>query len=68
MYCVFNFYSVDTYGFEWPKDFNHEQYNEFMSKYITVLSRRAKKWEKLLYSKEGFQKTKKGMITKYLFL
>ncbi|XP_054719226.1 growth hormone-regulated TBC protein 1-like [Uloborus diversus] len=51
--------NVDTYGFEWPKDFNHEQYDEFMSKYVTVLSRRAKKWDRLLNSKEGFRKSNK---------
>ncbi|GFY54847.1 growth hormone-regulated TBC protein 1-A [Trichonephila inaurata madagascariensis] len=51
--------NVDSYGFEWPKDFNHEQYDDFMSKYITVLSRRAKKWDKLLNSKEGFRKSNK---------
>lgn len=39
-----------------------------MSKYVTVLSRRAKKWEKLLNSKEGFHKTKKGMKCCFLQL
>ncbi|XP_035231519.1 growth hormone-regulated TBC protein 1-like [Stegodyphus dumicola] len=51
--------NVDTYGFEWPKDFNHEQYDQFMSKYLPVLSRRAQKWEKLLNSKQGFRKSNK---------
>ncbi|GIY79109.1 growth hormone-regulated TBC protein 1 [Caerostris extrusa] len=45
--------NVDPYGFEWPKDFNHELYDDFMSKYITVLSRRAKKWDRLLNSKKN---------------
>ncbi|GIY64783.1 hypothetical protein CDAR_303061 [Caerostris darwini] len=51
--------NVDPYGFEWPKDFNHELYDDFMSKYITVLSRRAKKWDRLLNSKEEFHKSNK---------
>ncbi|KAG8190687.1 hypothetical protein JTE90_001295 [Oedothorax gibbosus] len=51
--------NVDSYGFEWPNDFNHEQHDEFMAKYISVLSRRAKKWDKLMKSKEGFHKSNK---------
>lgn len=43
---------VDEYGFERPPDFNYETYEEFMSKYLTVLTRRARKWSHLLGAKE----------------
>ncbi|XP_042900319.1 growth hormone-regulated TBC protein 1 isoform X1 [Parasteatoda tepidariorum] len=56
-FCILK--SVDSYGFEWPKDFNYDQYDEFMSKYLSVLGRRAKKWDKLLNSKEGLYKSNK---------
>ncbi|KAK4298628.1 hypothetical protein Pmani_029046 [Petrolisthes manimaculis] len=43
---------VDEYGFERPSDFRYESYEEFMSKYLTVLTRRARKWSHLLGAKE----------------
>ncbi|XP_014673242.1 PREDICTED: growth hormone-regulated TBC protein 1-A-like [Priapulus caudatus] len=41
---------VDGYGFERPEDFDFETYEEFMSRYLSVLVRRAKKWEQLFGS------------------
>ncbi|KAK7074043.1 Growth hormone-regulated TBC protein 1 [Halocaridina rubra] len=43
---------VDEYGFERPPDFDYQSYEEFMSKYLTVLTRRARKWSHLLGAKE----------------
>ena len=39
---------MDEYGFERPDDFDYESYEEFMSSYLKVLARRAKKWAELL--------------------
>ena len=44
--------TVDEYGFERPSDFDYQTYEEFMSNYLSVLSRRARKWSHLLGSKE----------------
>ncbi|XP_076323864.1 growth hormone-regulated TBC protein 1-A-like isoform X2 [Tachypleus tridentatus] len=53
--------SVDPYGFERPDDFDYESYDDFMSNYLGILSRRAKKWEDLL----GMEKSvKKGTKVK----
>nr|XP_027210361.1 growth hormone-regulated TBC protein 1-A-like [Penaeus vannamei] len=43
---------VDEYGFERPPDFDYQNYEEFMSRYLSVLTRRARKWSHLLGAKE----------------
>ncbi|XP_071527959.1 growth hormone-regulated TBC protein 1-A-like [Panulirus ornatus] len=43
---------IDEYGFERPPDFDYQTYEEFMSRYLTVLTRRARKWAHLLGAKE----------------
>ncbi|XP_042231331.1 growth hormone-regulated TBC protein 1-A-like [Homarus americanus] len=43
---------VDEYGFERPPDFNYQTYEEFMSRYLTVLTRRAARWSHLLGARE----------------
>ncbi|XP_051558059.1 growth hormone-regulated TBC protein 1-A [Myxocyprinus asiaticus] len=40
--------SVDPYGFERSDDFDYESYEELMSEYLAVLTRRSIKWSKLL--------------------
>ena len=52
---MFNFLlrDVDQYGFERPADFDKDSYESFMSEYLSVLARRAAKWEKLLGSKSS---------------
>lgn len=35
---------VDEYGFERPDGFDYTTYEEFLSEYLHVLARRAKKW------------------------
>lgn len=39
---------MDEYGFERPDDFDYKSYEEFISSYLKVLARRAKKWRELL--------------------
>ncbi|MEE6470606.1 hypothetical protein FKM82_009013 [Ascaphus truei] len=39
---------IDTYGFERPEGFDYVFYEEFLSRYLVVLTRRAIKWSKLL--------------------
>lgn len=51
--------SVDPYGFERSKDFDYESYEEFMSEYLVVLTRRSIKWSKLLKGKSKVQKNVK---------
>ncbi|XP_056618426.1 growth hormone-regulated TBC protein 1-A isoform X2 [Triplophysa dalaica] len=43
--------SVDPYGFEHSVDFDYESYEELMSEYLAVLTRRSIKWSKLLQGK-----------------
>ncbi|XP_026233841.1 LOW QUALITY PROTEIN: growth hormone-regulated TBC protein 1-A [Anabas testudineus] len=47
---------VDPYGFERPKDFDYESYEELMSDYLVVLTRRSIKWSKLMKGKRKVQK------------
>ncbi|PSN30426.1 Growth hormone-regulated TBC protein 1-A [Blattella germanica] len=44
----FIFSKVDEYGFERPDDFDYETYEDFMSQYLVVLAKRAKKWAELI--------------------
>lgn len=48
--------SVDPYGFERSEDFDYDLYEELMSEYLVVLTRRAIKWSKLLKGKGKVQK------------
>ncbi|XP_050699773.1 growth hormone-regulated TBC protein 1-A-like [Eriocheir sinensis] len=43
---------IDEYGFQRPPDFDYDTYEEFMSRYLSVLSRRARKWAHLLGARE----------------
>ncbi|KAF7212276.1 growth hormone-regulated TBC protein 1-A [Nothobranchius furzeri] len=47
---------VDPYGFERSEDFDFESYEELMSEYLVVLTRRSIKWSKLLKRKSKVQK------------
>ncbi|XP_026563160.1 growth hormone-regulated TBC protein 1 [Pseudonaja textilis] len=49
-------HSVDPYGFERPADFDYTTYEEFFSRYLVVLTRRAIKWSKLLKGNTRVQK------------
>ncbi|XP_056881482.1 growth hormone-regulated TBC protein 1-A [Takifugu flavidus] len=49
-------HSVDPYGFERPEDFDYDLYEELMSEYLAVLTRRSIKWSKLLKGKSKVQK------------
>ncbi|XP_076096427.1 growth hormone-regulated TBC protein 1-A-like isoform X1 [Mytilus galloprovincialis] len=51
--------NVDGYGFERGEDFDHNTYEEFMAKYISILARRASKWEVLVQNKTSLVKSRK---------
>ncbi|XP_033841328.1 growth hormone-regulated TBC protein 1-A [Periophthalmus magnuspinnatus] len=51
--------SVDPYGFERSEDFDYSSYEELMSVYLAVLTRRSIKWSKLLKGKHRVQKNVK---------
>lgn len=51
--------SVDPYGFERSKDFDYESYEELMSEYLAVLTRRSIKWSKMLKGKGRVEKNLK---------
>lgn len=51
---------MDPYGFERPADFDYTTYEEFFSRYLVVLTRRAIKWSKLLKGNTRVQKNIKG--------
>lgn len=51
--------SVDPYGFERSSDFDYESYEELMSEYLTVLTRRSIKWSKLLKGKQRVERNLK---------
>ncbi|XP_052782027.1 growth hormone-regulated TBC protein 1-A-like [Mya arenaria] len=39
---------VDGYGFQREANFDHHQYDEFMSEYLPVMTRRAQRWDSLV--------------------
>jgi hypothetical protein len=43
-------------GFERNEDFDYKAYEDFMEKYISVLARRAAKWETLVENKTFIEK------------
>ncbi|XP_077072936.1 growth hormone-regulated TBC protein 1b [Siphateles boraxobius] len=53
--------SIDQYGFERSEDFSYESNEELMAEYLAVLTRRSKKWSKLL---EGTVKVEKNLKVK----
>ena len=63
---------VDGYGFQRPKDFDHEKYEAFMSAYLRIMARRAIRWKNLVGNKDTVTKsgTSKNwsMITIYIFV
>lgn len=50
---------LDPYGFERSVDFDYASYEELMSEYLVVLTRRSIKWSKLLKGKGKVQKNVK---------
>lgn len=51
--------SVDEYGFERKEDFNAEAHEEFMSEYLSILTRRGSKWESMLRNKDSVGRSRK---------
>ncbi|XP_033003615.1 growth hormone-regulated TBC protein 1 [Lacerta agilis] len=54
-----NVHRVDPYGFERPANFDYTSYEDFFSRYLVVLTRRAIKWSKLLKGNRGVPKSLK---------
>ncbi|XP_045554341.1 growth hormone-regulated TBC protein 1-A isoform X1 [Salmo salar] len=50
-------HSVDPYGFERLEDFDYESYEELMSEYLAVLTRRSIRWSKLLQGPGRLEKS-----------
>jgi len=59
--CVCVYSNVDQYGFERPPDFDYKTYDEFMSRYVSVLTRRAGRWATLMNGKEELSVSQKCM-------
>lgn len=51
---------MDPYGFERSNDFDYESYEELMSEYLAVLTKRSIKWSKLLQGKNRIERNLKG--------
>lgn len=47
---------MDEYGFERPQDFDYETYEDFMSEYLKVLTKRAKKWSEIMGEGKSLQR------------
>lgn len=50
---------IDPYGFERPEEFDYVFYEDFYSRYLMVLTRRALKWSKLLQKSTAVEKSLK---------
>ncbi|KAM8975828.1 growth hormone-regulated TBC protein 1 [Pelodytes ibericus] len=48
---------IDAYGFERPEEFDYVFYEDFYSRYLSVLTRRAIKWSKLLQRSTTVEKS-----------
>lgn len=60
---VVTFSKVDEYGFERPENFNYNVYESFMSNYMRILARRAKRWSDL---KEGEKYKKSNALKRFV--
>lgn len=57
---LFNSSEIDAYGFKHGEDFDYDSYEEFMSRYLSILARRASKWNKLLSGSGSVKRSSKG--------
>ncbi|KAM4045027.1 growth hormone-regulated TBC protein 1 [Anomaloglossus baeobatrachus] len=48
---------VDAYGFERPEGFDYVSYEDFYSRYVTILTRRAMKWSKMMQKSTKVEKS-----------
>ncbi|XP_046616762.1 growth hormone-regulated TBC protein 1-A-like isoform X1 [Neodiprion virginianus] len=51
------FSNVDEYGFERPQNFDYQTYEEFMSEYLKVLAKRAKRWADIIGEGKSLQRS-----------
>ena len=63
---LYDYSDVDEYGFKRPEDFDYENYEQFMSKYLTILTQRRIKWEKYLKTNPKLYKNKTNKIKRYI--
>ncbi|WAR25998.1 GRT1A-like protein [Mya arenaria] len=56
-----NWDDVDGYGFQREANFDHHQYDEFMSEYLPVMTRRAQRWDSLVGEGSKINKSRTGM-------
>lgn len=73
---------MDEYGFERPQDFDYETYEDFMSEYLKVLAKRAKKWAEIIgegkslqrnitikrYVRKGIPGEHRGLVNTFSFI
>ena len=59
MFC-FDFSRVDEYGFQRPKGFDYIAYDKFMTEYVSILVKRAKRWETFLGKNPNYKKLKRS--------
>ncbi|KAK2147388.1 hypothetical protein LSH36_555g00001 [Paralvinella palmiformis] len=58
--------SVDPYGFKRTENFDYDCYEQFMSKYLSVLARRRSKWERILGMKANGHVVRSNKIKRYV--
>ncbi|CAI9612908.1 unnamed protein product, partial [Staurois parvus] len=58
-FAVSYVHRIDAYGFERPEGFDYTFYEDFHSRYLVVLTRRAIKWSKLLQTSAAVEKSMK---------
>ncbi|XP_050420905.1 growth hormone-regulated TBC protein 1 [Adelges cooleyi] len=51
------FSKFDEFGFERAEDFDYDEYEKFMSVYLTILAKQAKTWSRLMMSNRPIKKT-----------
>ena len=60
--------AVDPYGFERPDNFDYETYEDFMATYMTVLARRAGKWNQIVGENENMSRSGKCEYLPFIYL
>ena len=57
---------LDPYGFERDESFDHVQYEQFMSDYLIVLTKRSIKWQRLISQSTNQSIKKSRKIKRYV--
>ena len=59
---VIVFSDIDGYGFARSESFDKEEFDKFMSTYLSVMTRRAMKWNAMVGKSTKIAKSAKGRI------